>query len=179
MYRLGKRYILETRNSQDEAAVIIRNVNSGNFIEIPAVRWATFLMLQADIDEALGKLLLKKTVNYNEHIGGGYYVSVSTSSGCVDLRRFYKDDKGEIKPTSHGLSLDSSEWCHLANQLLIIMSHEPNLRTVCLCSMREDHINNPSIILSCSECSPFDYKFGLQDEYHCNYVPRFESLSMN
>jgi len=54
-YRLGNRNVLETRNDQDEATVIIRNVHSGKSIEIPAFRWASFLLLQADIEEAVGK----------------------------------------------------------------------------------------------------------------------------
>ena len=59
MYRLGNRYVLETRNDQDEAAVVIRNVNYGISIEIPAFRWASFLLLRTDIEEAVGKLLEK------------------------------------------------------------------------------------------------------------------------
>ena len=52
MYRLGNRYVLETRNDQDEAAVVIRNVNSDTSIEIPAFRWASFLLqLRMDIED--------------------------------------------------------------------------------------------------------------------------------
>ena len=156
MYRLSERYVLETRKEQNETVVLILNNNTGKFIEIPAVHWASFLLMQADIDEAVKQLLEKKAVNYFEHFGGGYlYVSVSTGIRCVDLRRFYKNDKGEIKPTKQGLALRISEWKELMNLLPLIMSFEPELLVVCPCSMREDHLNDPSIVLACSECSPF------------------------
>lgn len=182
-YHLGKRYILETRNDQDESAVVIRNTISGNFIEIPAVRWASLLLLLTDIEEAVGKLLDKKPVSYFRSIGGGWYISVSTTFGCVDIRQFTYNDHGEIMPTSQGLELEIAEWCHLMNQLLIIMTHEPNLCIVRPCSMREDHINNPSVVQSCMECTPFKGFYSehtFPDEQNVfNFVSRLESLSMN
>ena len=53
--------MLETRKGQDETVVLILNNNTGKFIEIPAGRWASFLLMQADIDEAVKQLLEKKT----------------------------------------------------------------------------------------------------------------------
>ena len=155
MYRLSERYALETRKEQDETIVVILNVNSGKFIEIPAVRWASFLLLQADIDEAVKQLLEKKTLNYFEHFGGGYYVSVSTGILCVNLRRFYKNEKAKIKPTKQGITLRISEWKELMNLLPLIMTFEPELLVACPCSMRESHLNDPNIVLECRECSPF------------------------
>jgi Transcriptional Coactivator p15 (PC4) len=158
MYRLSERYALETRKEQDETVVVILNNNTGKFIEIPAVRWASFLLMQVDIDEAVNQLLEKKTVNYFEHFGGGYFVSVSTGIPCVDLRRFYKNDKDEIKPTKQGLALRISEWKELMNQLPLIMSFEPQLLVACPCAMKESHLNDPNIVLECRECSPFGNK---------------------
>ncbi len=158
MYRLSERYVLETRKEQNETVVVILNNNTGKFIEIPAVRWASFVLMQADIDEAVNQLLEKKTVNYFEHFGGGYYVSVSTGILCVDLRRFYQNDKNEIKPTKQGLALRISEWKELMNLLPLIMSFEPELLVACPCPMKESHLNDPNIILGCAECSPFGSK---------------------
>jgi hypothetical protein len=172
-YRLGKRYILETRNDQDESAVVIRNTISGNFIEIPADRWASLLLLLSDIEEAVGKLLDKKPVDYRRPFGDDWYVSVSTNFGCVDIRQFACNEHAEIMPTSQGIELEIAEWCDLMNQLLIIMTHEPNLRIVCPCSMK---INNPSVVQSCMEFKEFDSP----DEQNVfNFVSRLESMSMN
>ena len=158
MYRLSERYVLEISREQDETVVLILNNNTGKFIEIPAGRWASFVLMQDDIDEAVKQLLEKKAVSYFEHFGGGYYVSVSTGIPCVDLRRFYKNDKGEIKPTKQGLALRISEWKELMNQLPLIMSFEPELLVACPCHMKESHLNDPNIILGCAECSPFANK---------------------
>lgn len=168
MYRLSERHALETRKEQDETIVVILNVNTGNYIEIPAVRWASFLLLQADIDEAIKKLKEKKDyVKYFTHFGGGWYVSVTTGFSCVDIRRFYRNVKAEIKPTKQGLTLRLSEWTELMNLLPLIMSFEPELLVACPCSMREDHLGDPNVVLNCRECSPFgdvawDFRRGSQ-----------------
>lgn len=158
MYRLSDRCVLETRNEKEEIVIVIRNTISGKFIEIPIVRWASFLLLHADIDDAVKLLLEKKTVNYFEHFGGGWYVSVSTGILCVDLRRFYRNNRGEIKPTKQGFALRLTEWNELLNQLSLIMSFEPELLVACPCHMREDHLNDPQVVLDCPECSPFERK---------------------
>jgi hypothetical protein len=173
---LRKRYILQTRNEHDESTIVIRNIFSGNFIEIPPVRWATFLLLVTDIEEAVGKLIVKEPTDYVRHFGGGYYVSVISSNNHVDLRRFYLNERGEIKPTTDGIDLSIDEWCDLMNQLLIIMSYEPNLTIVRPCHMREDHLNNPNVALSCRECFPFNVGSTVLDE-QTDF--NFDSLSMN
>jgi len=157
MYVLSDRCVLETRSEESETVVVIRNTITEKFVEIPAVRWASFLLMQADIDESVKQIQEKKAVTYFEHFGGGYYVSVSTGILCVDIRRFYCNEKGEIKPTRQGLALRLAEWNSLLDQLPLIMSFEPEL-LVCPCSMRESHVNDPNIALSCQECSPFGTK---------------------
>ena len=130
-------------------------MNSGKFIEIPVNRWASFLLLQTDIEEAVKQLQERKFLSYFEHFGGGWYASVSTGIWCVDLRQFYRNEKSEIKPTKQGLALRISEWNTLANLLPLIMSFDVDRLAVCPCSIKEDHLSDPSIILRCRECSPF------------------------
>ena len=153
MYVLSDRCVLETRDEKDEVVVVIRNTITGKFVEIPAIRWAAFLLMQADIDESVKQLQEKKFVNYHEHFGGGYFVSISTGIWCVDIRRFYRNEKGEIKPSRQGLALRLSEWNALLDHLPLIMSFELDLLVACPCSMRENHLNDPNVLLA--ECSPF------------------------
>ena len=88
MYNLSDTRVIETRNEQDEVFVVIRDTVSGKFIEIPANRWASLLLLLVDIDNAVNQLKEKKDyVKYIAHIGGGWYVSVTTGFWCVDIRR--------------------------------------------------------------------------------------------
>ena len=156
MYKLSDTRVLETRNESGDTVVVIRDTANGKFIEIPSVRWASFLLMQNDIDNAVKRLVAKEDyVNDQEHIGGGWYVSVTTGYWCVDIRRFYYTKNGEIKPSKNGLALRLSEWSALLNQLPMIMSFEPELLVACPCSMREDHLNDPRVLLGCRECTPF------------------------
>lgn len=156
MYNLSDTRVIETRNEQDEVFVVIRDTVSGKFIEIPANRWASLLLLLVDIDNAVNQLKEKKDyVKYTAHIGGGWYVSVTTGFWCVDIRRFYYTKNCETKPSKQGLALRLSEWNALQDIVPLLMSLAPELFLACPCSMREDHLNDPSIILSCRECSPF------------------------
>ena len=52
------------------------------------------------------------------------------------------------------LVLRISEWNSLINLLPLIMSFDLDLPAVCPWSMREDHLNDPNIVLGCRECSP-------------------------
>jgi hypothetical protein len=156
MYNLSDTRIIETKNEQDEVFVVIRDTVSGKFIEIPTNRWASFLLLLVDIDNAVNQLKEKKDyVKYIAHIGGGWYVSVTTGFWCVDIRRFYYTKNCETKPSKQGLALRLSEWSALQDIVPLLMSLAPELLLACPCSMREDHLNDPSIVLNCRECSPF------------------------
>jgi len=152
MYRLSDTRVIETRYEEDEIIVVIRDIVSGKFIEIPANRWASFLLLQGDIDDAVKILQEKKDyVKYFEHFGGGWYVSVTTGFWCVDIRRFYKNN--EIKPSKQGLAVRLTEWSALLDILPLLMTFD--LAVACPCSIREDH-TDPAVIRACRECTPFE-----------------------
>lgn len=154
MYNLSDTRAIETRDENGEVVVVIKDLTNGNFVEIPPARWASFLLLQGDIDDAVKQLQDKQYVKYVQHIGGAWYVSVTTGFRCVDIRRFYSKN-GEIKPTKQGLALRLAEWTTLLDLLPLLMSFEPDLLVACPCSMRLDHLENPSVVQGCRECSPF------------------------
>ena len=108
MYTLSDRRVL----SVEEDEVVIKDSKNNNSIKIPAKRWATFRLQFDEIENAVSKLREKQYVKYFQHIGGGWYVSVSTGFYCVDIRRFYKKD-GELRPTREGLALRLFEWTEL------------------------------------------------------------------
>jgi len=160
MYNLSDTRVIETRNEQDEIFVVIRDTVSDKFIEIPKNRWAALQLILVDIDNAVNQLKEKKDyVKYFAHIGGGWYVSVTTGFWCVDIRRFFYTKNCETKPSKQGLALRLSEWTILQDDVMpLLMSLNPELLFTIPCSMREDHINDPSVVLSCRECSPFGSK---------------------
>jgi Transcriptional Coactivator p15 (PC4) len=157
MYNLSNTRVIETRNEQDEIFVVIRDTTSGKFIEIPKNRWAALQLILVDIDNAINQLKEKKDyVKYFAHIGGGWYVSVTTGFWCVDIRRFFYTKNCETKPSKQGLALRLSEWTILQDEVMLLLnSLNPELLFTIPCSMREDHLNDPSVVLGCRECSPF------------------------
>ena len=62
MYKLSDTCVIETRNEQDEVVVIIQDIISDSFVEIPPTRWASFLLLLDNIDSAIKRLREKKVV---------------------------------------------------------------------------------------------------------------------
>jgi hypothetical protein len=160
MYKLSDTCVIETRNEQDEVVVIIRDIVSGNFVEIPPTRWASFLLLQNNIDSAIKQLREKKDyVKYFEHFGAGWYASVTTGLWCVDIRRFYFSNDCEIKPTKNGITLQLPEWTALQNLLPLLMSFTPELLMAYPCSLRADH-KDLRVLSDCRECKPFEDVIG-------------------
>ena len=139
-----------------EVVVIIRDIIYDSFVEIPPTRWASFLLLQDNIDSAIKRLREKEDcVKYFEHFGGGCYAPVTTGSWCVDIRQFYFSNDGEIKATKHGIALRLPEWTALQNLLPLLMSFTPELLMAYPCSLREDH-KYPHVVSNCRECTPFE-----------------------
>jgi len=84
-----------------------------------------------------------QSLQLQRHIGGTYYVSVTSGYSCVDIRTFYQpiDAKnGEIKPTKQGVSLRFTEWAYLCNMIGIIHTTFPSLATALPCYYEEDHM---------------------------------------
>jgi len=87
------------------------------------------------------------------HIGGAYYVSVTSGIRCVDLHKFYKQfgsEDGEIKPTRHGVALRLEEWVSLYTLIADINATYPHARV----GSDDDHLNQMGW-LNCLECHPF------------------------
>jgi len=90
-----------------------------------------------DIDNAVKKLCADELVNYQTHIGGGYYVSVTSGYKCVDFRKFYMPyDQSEMKPTNKGIALHIDEWIDI-KQLSDNLTSRPNFNSALLPSCHE------------------------------------------
>lgn len=105
-----------------------------------------------DIDNAVKKLCADELVNYQTHIGGGYYVSVTSGYKCVDFRKFYMPyDQSEMKPTNKGIALHIDEWIDIKPIIESISRWSPSLTDAVPCYMRENHPAS----FGCRECYPF------------------------
>ena len=99
-----------------DGSVLIKDTQTSAEAVFTKVRWSTFIGLVNEIDSEVKKL--KENVDdfrYSQHYGGGWQVSVTSGIWCVDLRRFFMTQTGQIRPTRHGIGLRLHEWKTLKN----------------------------------------------------------------
>jgi len=87
---------------------------------------------------------------YEYHVGHGFYIRVSNTASCVDIRRFCRSSSGVIRPTHDAVSLSYTEFEALRVTV-------PNLELPNIEHCSDLHANQLSF-LGCSQCNPFDYR---------------------
>ena len=118
-------------------------------------RWASFRQLVEEIDLKVKALDMDETVNFRQHIGSGYYVSVTSGFYCVVFRTFFVSyGQRDIKPTRKGIALRLYEWADMRKVIDDINTDYPTLGTALPCCLQDDH-NNQLSAFNCQECYPF------------------------
>jgi len=126
-------------------------------VTFPACRWRLLTKYVVQIQEGVDKLLKKEHIKYFKHMGGGFYISVTTGFKCVDIRRFRRAKNEQLLPTIDGLSLRLCEWNTLFSHVSKkIVSDYPAMDYVVLCADQLDHCNQLGF-LGCSECNPYSF----------------------
>ena len=121
-------------------------------IELPVHRLLILLRCTEEILTSLRKRQSKEHVNYQQHIGGGWYVSVNAGFACVDIRRFYLPLFGfEPKPTKEGFAIRLREWIAFVRALRRIFADNEPLRQVVPCCDNHDE----ETMIMCNECNPY------------------------
>ncbi len=73
-------------------------------------RWAQFVRCFDEIDNAVAKLEKgEEDEKLRLHIGGAWHVSVTSGYRCVDVRKFFLEQDGAIKPTRTGFAIRLTE----------------------------------------------------------------------
>lgn len=118
-------------------------------------RWASFRQLVEEIDLKVKALDTDEIVNFRQHIGGGYFVSVTSGFFCVDFRKFFVPrGQHDVKPTRKGIALRLYEWADMRKVIEDINTDYPDIGTALPCSVQDDH-NNQLSAFNCRECYPF------------------------
>jgi len=120
MYTLSDRRAIDMIEENGELIVVISDLNSDNFIEFPVDRWKSFLLLQADIDDAVRQIENTRHFKYLRPFGDGWHVSVRRCFLYVDIRRYDSMNK----PTNQGLTLSIAEWKTLLKRIPFLVSIE-------------------------------------------------------
>jgi hypothetical protein len=138
-----------------DLSVTIKNQKSS--VTFPACRWKLLTRYFAEIQEGVDKLQKKEHIKLFSHIGGGFYVCVTSGFKCVNIRRFRRAKNEQLLPTMDGLSLRLCEWNALLSHVSKKMAVDhPSMSGVVLCSDQLDHCNQLGW-LQCSECNPYSY----------------------
>jgi hypothetical protein len=156
-YSLGRgRYVSVKKQDGDLHVTIAEEGSDVKIATFHSQRWAQFVAIMNQVDEALNQLIAKQYVQLNIHLGGKWYLSVTTGFACVDIREFYYNMEKGISPTRKGIALRLPEWIALKEIVQQIHKKHPTLSTAEPCSRQLDHQNLEGA-LSCTECHPFQY----------------------
>ena len=147
-YDVGERYCM----CLNKIAVLISDKEKDKTIEIQLQRLAVLLNYMPEIDQTVTQFAATEFVRYKQHIGGGWFVSVTSGFPCVDFRKFYMPVFGfEEKPTRSGLAIRLSEWSAFGAALSRMTEENPHLLQIQPCGIHP----NQEEAMQCAECYPF------------------------
>lgn len=131
-------------------------------VSLPLSRYKALEVQIPLISTALKKCLEKKDpVALKIHLGGNIFVTVNTPFTCVNLRLWYLNEAGDLRPSYRGIALRSQEWQQFCDISGVIYDFVPELVDITTCS--ESH-NTRMQGLRCRECNPNDYERHVFDE---------------
>lgn len=149
-----KRFVIVKK---DEVCLIEEGSHKAASFTYP--RWVWFTEQFDEIDNSLSKLINgDDDVKLNIHIGGGWYVSVTSGYWCIDVRKFYKTRDNNIKPTRKGFAIRINEWDGVKKIARDVKKQK--MADVHPCWTGEDHYNQEGA-MTCTECNPFGNWFNL------------------
>jgi len=113
-------------------------------------------MIIDEIETNIEALRGNHPVSYKTHIGGGYYVSITSGFNCIDIRKFYVPyGRTDPKPTRRGIALRLGEWTEI-KIINTINDKFPTLGTTTPCFYNEDQLDQ-LVALQYRDCHPFSF----------------------
>lgn len=118
-------------------------------------RWSWFTEQFDEIENSISKVVKgEDDVKLRLHMGGGWYVSVTSGVRCIDVRKFFLAQDGTVKPTRKGFAIRVNEWDRVKKIAADIKEQHPKIAEAQPCWTQVDHFNQEGAIM-CSECNPF------------------------
>jgi len=153
-YDIGEKRYLIVKKQDGEFVVTLIEDGSDKRVCFPLKRWAQFVAIFPIVDQCLDDMRQQRAVNLNYHIGGKWYVSVTTGFKCVDIREFYWNAAMGVKPTRKGIALRLGEWEKLKQIVPVLHAKYPTIEATPTCSSLSNHFNQEAAF-SCLECYPY------------------------
>jgi hypothetical protein len=112
-FNIGANRNVIFKKQDGELVAIIEETGTDKKIIFTGKRWTQFLLIIEQIDNAVDQLIACKHVSYQTHIGGKWFVTISTGFRCINLRQFYMNTAHGLQPTKRGIALRLHEWVKL------------------------------------------------------------------
>ena len=153
----GNRSVSVKKQDADLHVTIAEEGSDVKTVTFPSQRWGRFMEVLPQVEEAVNQLQAKQFVQLSLHLGGSYYLSITTGFQCVDIREYYFNrTMKEVKPCKKGIALRLPEWTTLKNVIQQINKKHAVLANAQSCAYQLDHQNLEGA-LNCAECHPFHY----------------------
>ena len=155
-YDMGEKRYLIVKKENGELIVKLIEDGSEKRVAFPLRRWAQFVAIFPMVDQSLDNMRQQQTVALQYHIGGRFYISVTSGFNCVDIRQFYWNPVLGVKPTRKGIALRLDEWEKLKEIVPIVHAKFPVIAATQTCSSQPDHFNQKSAF-ACTECYSYQH----------------------
>ena len=141
--------------------MVLRKFGGGkkcSMLVIPPQRWVNLVLQMQSVNDAINKVRKEGDggVQVKElvAISGNLHVSIETPYWVADLRQYYMDKEGVLKPGRNGVPLKFHEWSKLCYQCVeMVKVHAPEVAELQPCATRVDN-NNQEGVMECAECTP-------------------------
>lgn len=154
-YCIGENRYVKVKKQNGDPSIIIFEEGTEKSVTFPVQRWAQFVHCMSQVDDSIKSLREQQQyVKHQQHIGGRWFVCVTTGYRCVDIRQFYDKEGEGLKPTKKGIAIRLHEWDKLKNLINQIHVKYPKIAAAQPCSYGLDHSNLQGA-LNCFECNPF------------------------
>ena len=78
-------------------------------------QWLALTTVASHLEDTFVRLKAGEPIHLSEPLGDEVYVSIDTPYPVFNIRRWYKDSDGTLKPGREGITLRETEWSHLLN----------------------------------------------------------------
>lgn len=78
-------------------------------------QWFILKTIAPRLEDALEKVRGGAAFKTSEHLGDDIYATVAAPYKVINIRRWYEDDSGALKPSFDGITIRWCEWLHLLN----------------------------------------------------------------
>ena len=136
-FSFGENYILQVKTKIIVLVDEFRDVRIGlNYQKFAKLRESI-----VDVDKAIKQQQETGDANLRIEIGQMCYVAVNNGYYCVDVRKWFIDRGGKVRPTKKGLSFNFDEWIKFKEVVEEMRTWHPDVMSVVPCYYGGDHFN--------------------------------------